>query len=723
MKTKIIAILLAIVLVLSLLSGCGGSPAGKSQTLTLSTETTAVTTNDGITVDVGDYVLDGETELTVTRQPVEENKEEGYKIEAYDISLGEMHELGDFITIRIPYDTGFCEEGQDPARCVGAKYKNESTGEWEDVLFEVDAAANEIVIFTDHLSYYGVFCVKNEGKRSAYITNIRDSKLNMDNAVAFDFARRIAADDPTVMEDLAKFGIEASSKFFDYSDRLDNAITMATLGDVPNWLSTDIPGKNLTLFSAIGYVATCTSLMKVAVNDTVGGGADKGEVLNLIRDVSSKVTAYWADAFTSVGSAALSVGMGGVLIIDKMLTAFAEEAASTKLEDIAYVYHHYNEGFSGFGHTPMTAKDWRAKAIEVIDKHPDDPEIAITALEAGFRAYASEFFALTQDQQSEVAADTPLVTVKNIPFISEADQEKLTEDYIAHLKNDVMPGVLKSVENYMVKKVEQQQLQAINEVKDYYNSKISITITENVPEGEESAYIGYKFRFAPLNDTAVVGNWTGKWGGETVKTSATLIGFMTAGLPHTVEFFAPDADMNTAEPEFVVPFVIGIPEINIKFGGGLSIDDLVGTYSGTVSPTAIRVTEEMYQLYMSEGISSEFGDIDLDINSKADCDAALAEYIDQIRLGQEITIEKTGENTCTVSGMIIADEHVPMSAPAVFENGKLILTTEEGTTEIEVTENDGLITLESSKAVFLMSYEEDGLTESLLIEAQINVLK
>lgn len=727
MKTKIIAILLAIVLVLSLLSGCGGSPAGKSQTLTLSTETTAVTTNDGITVDVGDYVLDGETELTVTRQPVEENKEEGYKIEAYDISLGEMHELDDFITIRIPYDTGFCEKGQDPARCVGAKYKNESTGAWEDVLFEVDAAANELVIYTDHLSYYGVFYVENEGKRNAYITDILDSGLYMDSSAAIGFAERIAADDPTVMEDLAKFGIEASSKFFDYSDRLDNAITMATLGDVPNWLSTDIPGKNLTLFSAIGYVATCTSLMKVAVNDTVGGGADKGEVLNLIRDVSSKVTAYWADAFTSVGSAALSVGMGGVLIIDKMLTAFAEEAYSTKLEDIAYVYHHYNEGFSGFGHKPMTAKDWRAKAIEVIDKHPNDPEVAITALEAGFRAYASEFFDLTQDQQSEVAADTPLVTVKNIPFISEADQEKLTEDYIAHLKNDVMPGVLKSVENYMVKKVEQQQLQAINKVKDYYNSKINITITENVPEGipegGESAYMGYKFRFAPLNDTADVANWTGKWNGKPINTSATLMGFMTAGFPHTVEFFAPDADMNTAEPEFVVPFVIGIPEINIKFGGGLSIDDLVGTYSGTVSPTAIRVTEEMYQLYMSEGISSEFGDIDLDINSKADCDAALAEYIDQIRLGQEITIEKTGENTCTVSGMIIADEHVPMSAPAVFENGKLILTTEEGTTEIEVTENDGLITLESSKAVFLMSYEEDGLTESLLIEAQINVLK
>lgn len=725
MKTKAIALFLAIVLALSLLSGCGGSPAGKSQTLTLSPETTAVTTSDGITVDVGDYVLDGETELTVTKQPVEENKEEGYKIEAYDISLGEMHELDDFITIRIPYDTGFCDKGEDPARCVGAKYKNESTGEWEDVLFEVDAAANEIVIFTDHLSYYGVFYVENEGKRNAYITDVLDTGLYMDSSAAIGFAERIAADDPTVMEELAKFGIGLVDKFFDYSDQLDNAITMATVGDIPDWLNTEIPGKNLTLFSAIGYVATCKSLMKVAINDTVGGGADKGEVLNLIRDVGSKVTTYWADAFTSVGSSALSVGMGGVLIIDKMLTAFAEEAYSTKLEDISYIYHFYNERYTGGNHKPMTAKDWRAKAIEVVDKYPNDPEVAIDALEAAFRKYSSEFFALGYDEQCGIAGEVPEVTVKNLPHISSADEEKLTEDYIAHLKNDVMPGVLKSVENYMIKKVEQQQLQTINKIKDYYNSKIKITITENVAEGEESAYVGYKFRFAPLNDTAVVGNWTGKWNGEPVNTSATLMGFMAAGLPHTIEFFAPDADMNTAEPEFVVPFVIDIPEINIEFGGGPAIDDLVGTYSGTVSPTAIRVTEEMYQMYMSEGISSDFGDIDLNINSKADCDAALAEYIDEIRLGQEITIEKTGENTCTVSGTVVNSdgEAFPMTVPAVLENGNLTLTTEEGTTQIQVTEDNGHITLSSDKAVFLLAVEEDGVRESLLIEAQLNVLK
>lgn len=555
------------------------------------------------------------------------------------------------------------------------------------------------------------------------ITDVYGSGFYIDKSTAIGFAEKIAADDPSIMTELAQFGIDMCSDFFDYSDRLDNAITMATVGDVPGWLSTEIQGTNLTLFSAIGYVSTCKSLMEVAIKDSVGGGADTGAVLNLIRDVSSKVTTYWADVFTSVGGGALSVGMGGVLIIDKMLTGFAEEAAATKLEDIEYVYHHFNEGFSGFGHKPMTAKDWRARAIEVIHKYPNDPEIAINALESGFRAYASKFFDLTVEQQNEVAADTPIVTVKRIPNFTAAERDQMIERYIAHLKTNVMPAVLRSVENYMIKKVAQQQLEALNEVKDYYNTKINITITEKLPEGAESACIGYKFRFAPLDDTAVVDNWTGTWQGPPLQGSATLLGFMMAGYPHTVEFFPPDADMQTAEPEFVVPFVISTPEINIEFTGGLTIDDLVGTYTGTVSPTAVRVTEEMYQMYINEELGDEYSGMAGEVGSKADCDAALAQYIDQVQLGQEITIAKTGENTCTVSGILISDDNVPMSAPAVFENGKLILTTEEGTTEIVVTEQDGSITLESSKAVFLEVYEADGMVASFLIEASLNVRK
>ena len=43
---------------------------------------------------------------------------------------------------------------------------------------------------------------------------------------------------------------------------------------------------------------------------------------------------------------------------------------------------------------------------------------------------------------------------------------------------------------------------------------------------------------------------------------------MTAGYPHTVEFFKSDANMDTDKPEFTVPFVISVPTINITFGNG-----------------------------------------------------------------------------------------------------------------------------------------------------------
>ncbi|MGI6182422.1 MAG: hypothetical protein ACOYIE_10165, partial [Agathobaculum sp.] len=147
---KTVSILLVAALLLGSLAGCGnGEGGGKSDAATLSPEVTGVKLENGVSVELGGYVLDGEAELIVAKQPVEENKDEGYKIEAYGFKLGEMSELSDFITLRIPYDTAYCEDGQDPAKCVGAKYKNETTGEWEDVLFEVDAAANELIIYTD----------------------------------------------------------------------------------------------------------------------------------------------------------------------------------------------------------------------------------------------------------------------------------------------------------------------------------------------------------------------------------------------------------------------------------------------------------------------------------------------------------------------------------------------------------------------------------------------
>ncbi len=619
----------------------------------LSPEQTGVTTKDGVTIELGEYVLDGEEVLSVSRLESEDHSEDGYKIDVYDIRLGDLHELDDYITIRIPYDPSYCEAGQDPAKCVGAKYMNEATGEWEDVLFEVDAEKQELVIYTDHLSKYGAFTVENEGRRNAIITDVNDSRLKMDQDQAIDFASQIAAEDPGVRKKLSEFVSSASDVFFDWADRIDNAINIATLGDVPSWLSTEIPETNLTLFSAIGYVATARSLMTIAVKDTVGGGASNGEVLNLIRDVGSKVTTYWADAFTTVGSGALSVGMGGVLVIDKMLTAFAEEAKSTKLEDIGFVYHHYNEGFSAnWAHKLMKPKDWRKMAIKLIEKNPDDPDAAIDALEEGFRDYASDFFALTADQQAEVASDVPNVTVKRIPDFTEAEKEQMISEYVAYLKDKFMPAILKSVQTYFLRKSEEAELAAMNKVKSFYNTRITITMHEDVPKGGKSPYAGYQFRFAPLSKEAVKGNWSGTWNekGEIV-SSATLIGFMTAGYPHTVEFFKPGADMDKDEPEFTVPFVISVPSITIEVKSGLhgwidpwkeyQLEDIGALFSTMrdVEPTKMRVRPIIYH-YSNEITDASPESFEIDLTGGAESEYSISCYIDDTSRWDEDSVDK-----------------------------------------------------------------------------------
>ena len=163
MNKKLIALLLALAMLFSL-AACGGKGTGTASPgkesggpAAAPTDSPAVPTAEptpapthlapdktcaadaGVTVDVGDFVLDTDAELSVTPMPEESDAEAGWKIEPYDISIGDLHELNYFITIRLPYATDFCEAGQDPSKCVGAKYKNDATGEWEDVLFEVDA--------------------------------------------------------------------------------------------------------------------------------------------------------------------------------------------------------------------------------------------------------------------------------------------------------------------------------------------------------------------------------------------------------------------------------------------------------------------------------------------------------------------------------------------------------------------------------------------------------
>lgn len=185
--------------------------------------------------------------------------------------------------------------------------------------------------------------------------------------------------------------------------------------------------------------------------------------------------------------------------------------------------------------------------------------------------------------------------------------------------------------------------------------------------------------------------------------------------------------VNNKKDDAVEQFLVKLKDygvINSNYDFGESADDLCGTYTGTVTFAAWRITEDMYQEYLrGEGLATDYGVVEIGEMSKADCDATLAEYADQVEIEQKIVIEKNNDNTCTVKACVVSEgQKFPMSAPAVLKGDKLILTTEEGNTEIKVSKTKkGKLKLTSDKAVLLMEYVEEGYTESFLCELKIDV--
>ena len=583
---KTLSILLAAALLLSSLTGCGGG-GGKSYAATLSPETTGTKLENGVSIELGDYVLDGEAELTVAKLPVEENKDEGYKIEAYDFKLGEMSEFSDFITLRIPYDTAYCEDGQDPAKCVGAKYKNETTGEWEDVLFEVDEAANELIIYTDHLSIFGAFHVRNEGMRNAEITSVYADVTGIDQQEAMDTLREYVAGGGADGEEAAGLAarlITAHNGFMGGVTGAAGDMGFATdlTGTILNMVSVGSPTFDTALadsaykkMNKLGKVAAAVKIGAVMLN-TEKTDAD---TLGLYKDTAMLALSY-------AESAAWGLAASGLFIFDYTISNLFEQGLAMKMDKINEVYAFFNDEYvskdrQGFEWTARSLKDWRQVLIDIAEANPNEAD-AKAAVEEEIERYARVFWTLTSGDMDVVVSEMEKSSKGSatIPNATEAELKALIGGYKAQLYERLYP-VTQSVSTYMQRKAEAAYLDALNEVKEFFNQNITFNIVEDIPDGEKSKYEGHALRFAPLSENAVKENWSGKLGdGGGGSTKFTLLGYIQAGLPKELQLFKPGDDPESDEPELTLGFKLSAPVTEVTLGG-LPLEELLGTYSAT----------------------------------------------------------------------------------------------------------------------------------------------
>ena len=583
-----VSVLLAAALLLTGLAGCGGGGSGKSDAATLSPEATGVAMSNGVSVELGDYVLDGEAEFTVANQPVEENKDEGYKIEAYDFKLGEMSELSDFITLRIPYDTSYCEDGQDPAKCVGAKYKNEKTGEWEDVLFEVDAAANELIIYTDHLSTFGVFHTKNEGQRNAKITNIYADFSGIDRQEAMETLREYIAGGGADGEEAVGL---AARLLTGYNGFLGGVAGAA--GETG--FATDLTGTILNLAS-VGSPSFDTALADSAFKKMnklgkVAAAAKIGAVMLSTEKTDADTLGLYKDtamlALSYAESAAWGLAASGLFIFDYTITSLFEQGLAMKMNKIDEVYVYFNDEYiskerHGLQWKARSLKDWRQVMIDIAEDNPNEAD-AKAAIEAEIDRYAREFWTLGKMDLDVVVTEMKDKSSKGsvtIPKATKAEIETMVGGYKAQLYERLYP-VTQSVSVYMQRKVEAAYLAALNEVKAFFNQNITFNIVEDVPDGEKSQYDGYALRFAPLSENTVKKSWSDMLKGEGgTSTKFTLLGYIQAGCPKELQLFKPGDDPESDEPELTLGFKLSAPVTEVTLGG-LPLEELLGTYSAT----------------------------------------------------------------------------------------------------------------------------------------------
>lgn len=600
---KIVSILLVAVLLLGSLAGCGGG-GGKSDAATLSPEATGVALSNGVSVELGDYVLGGETELTVAKQPVEENKDEGYKIEAYDFKLGDMTELSDFITLRIPYDTAYCEDGQDPAKCVGAKYKNETTGEWEDVLFDVDAASNELIIYTDHLSTFGVFHVKNEGKRSTKITNIYADFTGIDQQQAMETLREYVAGGGADGEEAAGLAAQLLMGYNGFlggvagaagetgfaTDLTGTILNMASLGS-PTF-DTVLADSAYKKLNKLGKVAAAVKIGAVMLS-TEQTDAD---TLGLYKDTAMLALSYGE-------SAAWGLATSGLFIFDYTISSMFEQGMAMKMDKIDEVYVYFNDQFSGTldggnGWKARSLKDWRQVLIDITEANPNEAD-AKAAIEAEIDRYALYFWTLGDMEKAAVVTDIKDKSNKGsvtVPDPTQAEIETLVGAYKAQLYERLYP-VTQSVSVYMQRKAEAAYLTALNEVKAFFNQTITFNIVEDVPDGDKSQYDGYALRFAPLSENAVKESWSGTMkGAGGASTKFTLLGYVQAGCPKELQLFKPGDDPESDEPELTLGFKLSAPVTEVKLGG-LPLEELLGTYSATFTSEGETATYNFTFMY------------------------------------------------------------------------------------------------------------------------------
>ncbi len=577
MKRKILSLLLAAAMLMSLMAGLSGCGSGnqaktpgtqKSETFTVEDGQTALASEDGAAIDFGCLLEAGE-ELTIQKvSPASIDSD--VEIYAYDFKLSSGQPEGT-VELTIPYDDAGLGANEELLSVCG-KYLNEQSGQWEDVLYTVDAEANKVHILTDHLSTYSVFKVTNAGKRSEYISDVNVYAAYMTTKQAEQLLKTYAEQGVSWQEDVISAFLNANSSLPMFAET--NIPTLVSLGGAYDDIITEPFGNALTV---LGIATSCTQF----AYDAYSNGLTSKEtsisgmktVLNLGLNLASSQK-YLLDSF--------QVAYVGVGVIDIALTDVMNFAIDTKYESTKNMY----DAYYARPENKRRVKDWYDLFKKIYEENKSAPQTALDKMQSEIDNYVNKYWEVAaSDWESWIDAYEKNGKLSKYPWPSESDRKKISNNYKAEIY-EYLQVMFQSLSRDMYFDALTQREKEYKELAALLNRVYTLNFREDY-DTEKAKWANAYVKLAPLSDKTTAKEWTIRLDGEANgQMKFTLGAHETARFPMKVEFYKTEKDLEEGKVALsakLKPFVK--TEMEVILNTKTNKVDYSGTYTGVMNVT------------------------------------------------------------------------------------------------------------------------------------------
>ena len=555
-------------------SGCskaGEKPADKSIQLpehitgTVSEENLIVS-QDGVsfTIEEGSVLKNTDVEITLKKDlPPFIVEDEEIILTAYDFSVSGDDPLG-VMTLEIPF-TALDNE-------VFAAYYNSESGEWEPVVFEYDIERKCAVIYTTHLSSYGLFTVKNENTRNALLAYTYDLELTDRNVNEAIRMLENAFEDPDTF-------------YADSFDLISNSVSIhssvtTNLVDAASGLSSYVPTfseglkDNVTRF---GYLLTGIEVVNAFMND------DEPAAVWKMFDTA---VGFNMDKITSLsGTASMAAGLFSVGLINYALNQFISTALQgrTDMYERAYNLYYKEKGRS--------TAEW-VHLIRVMVETGKDPEETGMAISAEIKRYVNQFW----EDELTVAeygkdANPEAWSSGSLGGLNDSIKKEIS-DYSQMTIERIVNNILHRIQTENKINMQAEMRKELFAFQKKMNSIVTITVKDSKAENEPSYFSGAVLRFTELPSSIEDPE---KWECKITEKGAARIQFrvlahLLAGGPRKMEIVKKSGDKEDVMIRFNAKF--SLPESKLDLADLYPKSDYPKNIGGTYTVSMYNTTTE-----------------------------------------------------------------------------------------------------------------------------------